>query len=114
MASKKNRKDILIFFKNILERRFSEAERSIEAENKKQFGNSEFKKGYLNALEGILLSARSGDERDYFNQISANIKTMENYRNRFDALAKPRMQSSFDEGFFSIWADFIQYRLNKT
>ena len=68
MASKTAREDIINFLKSVLERRFSDAERAINAVREKQFGNDEFKAGYLNALEGILLSLRSGDMRDFLNK----------------------------------------------
>jgi len=111
MASRTARGDIIAFFKSVLERRFSDAERAMNAVREKRFGNSEFKSGYLNALEGILLSLRSGDTRDFLNKASFDAESMEGYRREFGAFVMEGAHTSFDMGYFSAWSDFMHYRL---
>lgn len=112
MASKTARGDIINFFKSVLERRFSDAERAINAVREKQFGNDEFKAGYLNALEGILLSLRSGDVRDFLNKAPFDAKSMERYKREFGAFVREGVHTPFDTGYFSAWSDFTHYRRN--
>jgi len=111
MASRTARGDIIAFFKSVLERRFSDAERAMNAVREKRFGNSEFKAGYLNALEGILLSLRSGDTRDFLNKASFDAESMEGYRREFGAFVMEGAHTPFDVGYFSAWSDFMHYRL---
>lgn len=111
LVSKNSKDDIIKFFENLLDRRFSDAERVIKTISKKKFGDTEFKKGYVNALEGILLSYRSGDERDFFNRALFDKKSMRRYKKEFGNIVKKGVNSPFDIGFFSAWSDLIQYRL---
>ncbi len=112
MASKTARGDIINFFKSALERRFSDAERAINAVREKRFGDEEFKAGYLNALEGILLSLRSGDMREFLNKAPFDAKSMEKYKREFGAFVREDVRTPFDRGYFSAWSDFTHYRLN--
>ena len=112
MASNTARGDIINFFKSVLDRRFSDAERVIKAVREKRFGNDEFKAGYLNALEGILLSLRSGDVRDFLNKAPFDTKSMKKYKREFGAFVREGVHTPFDTGYFSAWSDFTQYRLN--
>ncbi len=112
MASKKARDDIIVFFENLLARRFSDAARAIEVIREKRFGKTEFKEGYINALEGLLISSRSGDERDFLNRASFDISSMKTYKKEFRSIVRNGINSPFDMGFFSAWSDLVQYRLN--
>ena len=112
MAPRAAGENIIAFFKSVLERRFSEAERAINAVREKRFGSTEFKAGYLNALEGILRSIRSGDERDFINKAPLDDKSMERYKRRFGAFLREAIHEPFDRGYFSAWSDFMRYRLN--
>lgn len=113
IASKTARGAIIAFFESVLDRKFSDAERALKTVREKKFGTSEFKAGYLNALEGILLSSRSGDERDFLNRAPFDVKSMERYRRDFGAFVKEGVHTAFDTGYFSAWSDFMHYRLNK-
>ena len=112
MASRTARTGIINFFKSVLDRKFSDAERALKEVGEKRFGNSEFKAGYLNALEGILLSSRSGDTRDFINKAPFDAESMERYKNEFGAIVRDGVPKSFDIGYFSAWSDFMHYRLN--
>jgi len=111
-ASRSARGNIIAFFKGLLDRRFSDAERALNAVREKHFGNAEFKSGYLNALEGLLLSSRSGDERDFLNRASLDAKSMMRYKRKFGAFAREGVHTPFDVGYFAAWSDFMRYRLN--
>ena len=111
-ASRTARKGIINFFNSVLDRKFSDAERALKAVGEKRFGNSEFKAGYLNALEGILLSSRSGDTRDFINKAPFDAESMKSYKQDFGAIVREGVPKSFDIGYFSAWSDFMHYRLN--
>ncbi|OGD44534.1 hypothetical protein A3K69_03060 [Candidatus Bathyarchaeota archaeon RBG_16_57_9] len=97
---------------NVLERKFSEAERALEDVKSKGFSDDEYRAGYLNALEGILLSVRSGDERDFFNKVDFNKSNMKKYVDDFKSLTGNPLRTNWDMGFLSAWTDLLNYRIN--
>ncbi|MCD6479443.1 hypothetical protein J7L65_01465 [Candidatus Bathyarchaeota archaeon] len=107
----KTRGDVQRFFDRLLERRFSEAERLLEAIRGKRLGGEEFKAGYLKALEGMLLSSRSGDERDFLNRASFTPQDLRRYGRELRRMLKKGVKPPFDQGFLSAWMDFISHRL---
>lgn len=112
MASKKTRGDVIDFFESLLARRFSDASRALKSIKEKRQGDTEFKEGYVNALEGLVLSFRTGDERDFLNRVHLDTDSMRMYRKKFRAFIRNGVRSPFDIGFFSAWSDLMQYRLN--
>lgn len=112
MAPRMARKAVTAFFKSVLERRFSEAERALNDIREARFSEDELKAGYLIALEGILLSIRSGDERDFVNKASLDAESMEEYMRRFGELSREGVHAPFDTGYFSAWSDFIRHQLS--
>ena len=112
MSSKKTKDDILSFFENLFDRRFSDAEKTLTSVREKDLGNAEFKEGYLNALEGLLVSYRSGDERDFLNKAESDVKSMNSYKKQFMDFVKDGAHSQFDIGYFMAWSDLIQYRVD--
>jgi len=104
--------DMAKFFANLMERKFSDAERTLKSVREKPFDNDEFKNGYLTALGGILLSSRSGDARDFLNRAPFDPKSMKGYRRDFGAFIKDGIHTPFDVGYFSAWSDFLHYRIN--
>ena len=111
MASKKARDDVIAFFENLGERRFRDASRALKALKKKSFGDPEFSEGYIKGLEGLLLSARTGDERDFLNRAPFDPQSMKRYKKEFSEFVKNGVHSPFDVGFFLAWSDMVQYRL---
>ena len=111
MASKKAREDVITFFDNLEGRKFTDASRNLQAISKKSFGDPEFKEGYTQALGGILLSARTGDERDFLNRAPFDAKAMRRYKKEFSEFVKSGVHAPFDVGFYLAWSDFLQYRM---
>jgi len=74
----KTRESVVNFFNNLLDRKFTDAERELENIRQKKFPDEEYRRGYTNALEGLLLSIRSGDERDFYNRTN-NGKMLDDY-----------------------------------
>jgi len=108
----KTREAVTTFFKNVLDRRFTDAEKAMEAIRTRKFTDAEFKTGYINALEGLLLSVRSGDERDFYNRNNFNEKSLKAHRDEFKEFRKTPIRTQFDSGYFAAWSDIMQYRGN--
>jgi hypothetical protein len=102
----------MTFFDNIFERKFSDADRALKVVKENRFGDADFKEGYVKAMEGLLLSYRSGDERDFLIRAPFDKKSMDRYKKEFRSFLRNGVHSPFDVGFFLAWSDLIQYRLN--
>jgi hypothetical protein len=104
-------RDLVIqFFEGLLDRRFTDAERTLVELREKRLNEEEFKKGYLHALEGLVLSSRSGDEREFYNWFDFNPDALKEYKQEFREFVKDNQHSTFDKGYFSAWSDLVQYR----
>ncbi len=110
MASKKTRDDVITFFESLTARRFSDAGKTLKELRGKNFGNKEFKDGYVMALEGLLLSSRTGDDRDFYNRADFETKSLNKYKKEFRSFARDGVRSPYDAGFFQAWSDLVQYR----
>jgi hypothetical protein len=112
MSTNKARDDIVSFFENLKDRRFADADKAIKSIRDKRFGDTEFQDGYTKALEGILVSIRTGDNRDFLNRAPFDAKNMKRYKKEFRDYVKGDVHSQFDVGYFMAWSDFVQYRLD--
>ena len=102
------------FFQLVSQRSFAEAGRVLER-LKTRMKNTERNRGYIQALNGIILVQRSNDERYAFlrNLDFDNIEELKRQRREFLKNAKRSFHADYDRGFFSAWADFI-YVILKT
>jgi hypothetical protein len=112
LMSTKSKDDIINFFESLKARRFSDAEKALQVIKDTRFGDSDFKKGYINALEGLLLSHRTGDERDFLQRAPFDKKSMRSYSKDFKDFVKNGYRSPFDVGYFLAWSDMLQYRMS--
>ena len=110
-ATGKTREAVIVFFDAVIERRFSDADKALEEVRNRKNPNPEFQDGYIKALEGILTSARSGDERDFLNKVSYTEEGLEKYGKDFREILMKGRPKAFDLGFFSAWSDLVHYRL---
>lgn len=101
------------FFDDLFNRRFSEADRSIKKLREKKFNEVRFKEGYIHALEGILLSNRTGDDRELYNKLTFELSEIQKYKKEFREFTVNSLHSEFDKGFFSAWHDLMHYRDSK-
>jgi hypothetical protein len=108
----KTRESVILFLNNLLERKFTDAEKELENLKEKKFPDEEYQKGYINTLEGLLLSVRSGDERDFYNRTSMNNRSLDDYIKEFKEFRKLPNRTQFDQGYFSAWTDVLQFRIN--
>jgi hypothetical protein len=109
----KTREAVADFIKKLLDRKFSYAKKALKNIRDRKFSDDEYKAGYINALEGMLLSARSGDERDFYNKGEFSKDNIKKYRDEFKTYRNGIVRSSFDVGFYSAWADLMHYKSNQ-
>lgn len=71
---------------------------------------NEWNRGYLQALNGILLTQKSSDERYAFlaNLDLDDEKTIRKHRRDFLNQIKSEFHAEYDRGFFSAWSDFLR------
>ena len=108
----KTREAVINFFTNMLDRKFTDSEKALKILRERKFPDEEFKHGYINAMEGLLLSVRSGDERDFYNRNNFAVKGLKTYREEFKEMRKSPIRSPFDSGYFAAWSDIMQYQNN--
>jgi len=97
------------FFQLVLERQFAEAERILERLRTKTRKN-EWNHGYIQALNGIIITQKSGDERYAFltNLNLDDEEALKKNRREFLNYVKSDFHADRDRGFFSAWADFLR------
>ncbi len=97
-------------------RSLTEAERvlekiSLEIKDVVKDGRNQgrWQKGYLTALEGMLVAIKSGDTRyTLMNRLGAyDRKRIEEARHKFLAESRNQFEGDFDRGFFAAWAEFL-------
>jgi len=90
-------------------RQFAEAERVLER-IKQKITLSERNRGYYQALYGMLLTQRNGDDRYAFltNLSMSTKKELHESRREFLRQSEHRLNADYDRGFFSAWADYMR------
>ena len=98
---------VVRFFQLIRGRRFAEAERVLERIRQKT-NETEWNRGYLQALDGILLAQKSSDSYAFIKKVNfEEEKELKKYRKEFLAEYKNKIHSDYDRGFFAAWADYM-------
>ncbi len=100
---------VIRFFQLVTERKFAEAERILERIMLK-VQETEWNKGYFQALNGILLAQKSNDDQYAFlpNLSFSNEEELRKHRREFLKQARNKIQADYDRGFFSAWADYMR------
>jgi len=100
------------FLQLVTERQFAEAERVYERLAEKA-EKTEWNKGYLQALYGMLLVQKSNDDRYAF-RLTLNFKDkndLNRYYQEFLNHSKSSLHADYDRGFFSAWAECMRILL---
>lgn len=100
------------YFQLVAKRQFAEAERILERIRLKA-EKTERNRGYIQALQGILLSNKSNnDQYAFLANINLNDKTeLEKHRREFLKHTRDSLHAEYDRGFFTAWADFTRILL---
>jgi len=91
------------------EKSVAEAER-ILGKIRQEMQGTMWQRGYINALEGMIVALKSGDTRYvYLSRLDPNDhRTMEEARRKFQAEARNPLEGEFDRGFFSAWVELLR------
>ena len=96
------------FFQLVTRRRFAEAERVLER-IKLKIQETEWNRGYFQALNGILLTQKSNDEYAFLPNIDLNNEDeLKKYRREFLKQSRNKVHADYDRGFFTAWADYMR------
>ena len=108
MTAERSRNVVSQYFHFIIERRFGDAEKKLE-EVKQAFGQSKQEAGYLKALEGLLLTYRSSNDRYlYLTNVELSSKNVDALKKEFNEQAESPLHADYDKGYFSALADFMR------
>ena len=100
------------FFKMIVTRRIPEAEQELE----KIRGKLEKTKddlGYVRALEGLVLTEKSGDKNLYLNRLNLDEKSVKEIHAQFIVHATNELHEEYDRGYFRALADYLKILENE-
>jgi len=103
-------------FQSILERRFTEAERRLEEIETKIRGKNydEFKRGFIQALKGMILMHRSNDRDTFLNNIDLkDTNALKKYYREFSKNAENRLHADYDRGYFLALAKYMSFILKQ-
>jgi hypothetical protein len=96
------------FFQLATRRRFAEAERVLER-IKLKVQETEWNRGYFEALNGILLTQKSNDEYAFLSNLDLNNEDeLKKHRREFLKQSRNKIHADYDRGFFSAWADYMR------
>ena len=96
------------YFHLIVEKRFGEAEKKLD-EIRQTARRSEQDRGYLKAVEGLLLTYRSSDDKYlYLTNIELTAKNVEALKKEFNEQATSPLHEDYDKGYFSALGDFMR------
>jgi len=70
---------------------------------------TEWNRGYFQALNGILLTLKSNDEYAFLPNLDLNNENeLKKYRREFLKQSRNKIHADYDRGFFSAWADYMR------
>jgi len=70
--------------------------------------NTEWQRGYVRALRGMLIASRSGDDkRAFINRMKD--RELKEIKKDFTRKSREPLQTSFDRGFFSAWVEYLEF-----
>lgn len=96
------------FFQLATRRRFAEAERVLER-IKLKVQETEWNRGYFEALSGILSTHKSNDEYAFLQNLDLNNENdLRKYRREFLKESRNKIHADYDRGFFSAWTDYMR------
>jgi len=95
------------YFILIGERRMSEAERELQTIREKS-DSSQWEKGYMKALEGLLLTQKSAsDKYIYLARVNLNEESAKKLKMEFAEHASNELHGEYDRGYFKALSDYV-------
>jgi hypothetical protein len=96
------------FFQAVIERRIADAEKELDAV-RTSIPGTENGRGYLKGLEGLLLTAKSNDNKYLcLSKIERTQKKLRELRKEFANHTTNSLHSDYDKGYFQALENFIR------
>jgi hypothetical protein len=96
------------FFQAIIQRRISDAEKELDSV-RINIPATESAKGYLKALEGLLLTAKSNDDKYlYLSKIEMTPTKLKTLRKEFAQHRNNGLHSDYDRGYFQAVETYLR------
>ena len=96
------------FFKAVIEKRNADAEKELDAV-RATIAGTENGRGYLKALEGLLLTAKSNDDKYlYLSKIEKTQRKLRELRKEFTNHTTSALHSDYDKGYFQALENYIR------
>ena len=95
-------------FQALIERRIADAEKELDT-IRATLPSTEAAKGYLKALEGLLLTSKSNEDKYlYLSKIEKTPKNLKTLRREFSQQAKNGLHGDFDRGYFQALESYMR------
>ena len=96
------------FFQAIIERRIADAEKELDAV-RSTIPGTDIGRGYLKGLEGLLLTAKSNDDKYlYLSRIEKTQKKLKELRKEFTNHEANVLHTEYDKGYFRALESYIR------
>jgi len=100
------------FFKAVSDKKFSEAEKILQEIEGKVESESEFRRGFIQGLKGILYMSRSNEQYTFLSTLNLdNIDLLREYYEEFLENSKKKLRPNYDKGYFLALAEYIHFLL---
>jgi len=95
------------FFQLLKQRNLTQAEVVLE-KMRQEVKKTEWQRGYIRALRGMLVASRSGDDkRAFINRMKD--RDLGEIKKDFARKSREPLQTSFDRGFFTAWSEYLGF-----
>ena len=95
------------FFQLLEQRNLTQAEVVLE-KMRQEVKKTEWQRGYVRALRGMLVASRSGDDkRAFINRMKD--RDLGEIKKDFTRKSREPLQTSFDRGFFTAWVEYLEF-----
>ena len=95
-------------FQALIERRIADAEKELDT-IRATLPSTDSAKGYLKALEGLLLTAKSNEDKYlYLSKIEKTPKNLKTLRREFSQQTKNGLHGDFDRGYFQALESYMR------
>jgi len=96
------------FFQAVIDRRIADAEKELDS-LRASTPVTEDTRGYLKACEGLLLTAKAGDDRYlYLSKIEKTQTHLKKLRKEFAAEKAKDLHTEYDKGYFRLLESFMR------
>ena len=95
------------FFRMIANRKVPEAEQELE-KTRVKLDKSKGDLGYLRALEGLVLTVKSGDKNLYLNKANLDQNSVKEIKRDLLVHASNELHDEYDRGYFCALVDYVK------